>query len=563
MSEPTTTADASGIPGIAEQAQALPVGRRVAEFEMRSVVGIGGFGIVYRAFDTQLQRMVAVKEYFPGRLAWRRKDGSVVARASSMAERFEAGRQSFLNEARLLARFDHPALVKVHRFWEEQGTAYMVMPFYEGRTLEVTRRGWSEPPTQAWMLALLEPLLGALSVLHGARCLHRDVAPDNILLLEDGSPVLLDLGAAREVLSDDTELLTTILKPSFAPIEQYAQSAGLAQGPWTDLYALGAVVYHCVSGRPPTPSAVRAVRDDLRSFRALTGAFPEHFRLQYDDGFTHAIDWALALKPEDRPSSVGVLQRALGLAVTEVAPATNGARATYPDDAEVDGLIREAWATTVMQAMPELSMAAAEQSVASERPHEGARTSLLPWWWRSVGAFAAVGVLATLGVAWVVLQGGQADATGPVASTPELSQVADEAPAQQAALAPAEQAALAPLPRPQSDASSFPASELAISGLQPWAPSDAAASSDAEPTRPEPTAALPSRRVPGADAPTTVASPPTPAPTATAPSAPVPRRQVDGRATVVSPGGTGRAPVIDRSFRSPAARAELQQGRQP
>ena len=230
---------------------ALPVGHRLHEFELQGVIGIGGFGIVYRAFDHSLQRAVAIKEYMPSTLAGRtsRQQGSLLSQ--SHAETFAIGLASFVNEARLLARFDHPSLLKVHRFWEDNGTAYMAMPLYRGRTLRQWRQALQGAPDEAWLRKVLDRLLGALEVMHREAVYHRDIAPDNILVGDDGAPVLLDFGAARRVISDRSQTLTAILKPSYAPLEQYAESTGMRQGPWTDFYALGATLHFLITGRPP------------------------------------------------------------------------------------------------------------------------------------------------------------------------------------------------------------------------------------------------------------------------------------------------------------------------
>lgn len=289
---------------------ALPAGTRLAEFEIECVLGSGGFGVVYRAIDHALQRRVAIKEYLPSALVVRGAEGRVGLRSPAQADTFELGRRSFLNEARLLARFDHPSLVKVYRFWEANETAYMVMPYYEGVTLREARRDMTKPPSEAWLRGLLGPLLGALEVLHRAQVYHRDIAPDNILLLGDASgegecqPVLLDFGAARHVISDHTQTLTAIVKPSFAPIEQYAESAQLKQGPWTDLYALGAVVHFCLTGRPPMPATTRVVHDDLPALRTIGPAIERDFGRRYGASLLGAVDHALAVRPADRPASV-------------------------------------------------------------------------------------------------------------------------------------------------------------------------------------------------------------------------------------------------------------------
>jgi hypothetical protein len=285
---------------VAEQ-EALPPGTRFGELEIVRVLGVGGFGIVYLARDHALERDVAVKEYMPSALASRGQGPQITVRSAAFSETYAVGLRSFVNEARLLAKFDHPSLVKVYRFWEGNATAYMVMPYLQGRTLRDTRRGMAQPPDEAWIRGVIEPILGALEVLHRDGVFHRDIAPDNILLPLDGPPVLLDFGAARRVISDRTQTLTAILKPSYAPIEQYADMTALRQGPWTDLYALGAVVHFLLQGAPPPPATARAVHDEMTPLwtRNPQGVSPR---------FLAAIDWALAVRPQERPQSADALR---------------------------------------------------------------------------------------------------------------------------------------------------------------------------------------------------------------------------------------------------------------
>ena len=182
----------------------LPNGTRLGEFELTETLGEGGFGIVYLAWDHSLDRKVALKEYMPSAIAFRVGQTEIRPRSERHQETFEAGMKSFINEAKLLAQFDHPALVKVYRFWEAHGTAYMVMPFYEGVTVRDAVRKRAEPPDEAWIVALLEPLFHALSMLHTSQCFHRDIAPDNIMLLAPNErPLLLDFG--RRVIGDMTQ----------------------------------------------------------------------------------------------------------------------------------------------------------------------------------------------------------------------------------------------------------------------------------------------------------------------------------------------------------------------
>jgi serine/threonine protein kinase len=278
----------------------------VGEFEIRGVLGSGGFGIVYLAWDHALEREVALKEYMPGALAGRGGDLSVSVRSQSMAETFALGLRSFVNEARMLARFDHPSLVKVYRFWEDNGTAYMAMPYYKGRTLRRVRAGMVMPPSEGACRKVMDALLSALEVLHKEGVFHRDIAPDNILIGDDSVPVLLDFGAARRVIQGDgtQKALTSIMKPHFAPLEQYADQGAMRQGPWTDLYALGGTIFFLLTGREPVPAASRALHDDQpRSTElGLEGCTPH---------FLNTIDWMLAIKPADRPASAQMLRDVL------------------------------------------------------------------------------------------------------------------------------------------------------------------------------------------------------------------------------------------------------------
>ena len=289
----------------------LPVGTRLGEFEISAFIAEGGFGIVYLVYDHSLQRKVALKEYMPSSIAGRVEGVTVAVRSEHHAETFAVGLRSFINEARLLAQFDHPSLLKVYRFWEANGTGYFVMPYYDGSiTVKQALRAEPASPSEAWLRNLLAQLLDALDVLHDAQCFHRDISPDNILLLKDGRPLLLDFGSARRVIGDMTRALTVFLKPGYAPIEQYAGEPALKQGPWTDLYALAAVVYFAIAGRPPMPSVARVLSDSMVPVTEAGAG-------RYSPAFLRAIDRALSVRPEDRPQSVGEFRRLLGLNESE------------------------------------------------------------------------------------------------------------------------------------------------------------------------------------------------------------------------------------------------------
>jgi serine/threonine protein kinase len=294
-------------PPVDEGGNMLPVGFYLGEFEITKVLGEGGFGIVYLAEDHSLGRRVALKEYMPSSLAQRIGRTQVSVKSERHRETFEAGLKSFVNEARLLAQFDHPSLVKVYRFWEANGTAYMVMPFYEGITLKDELKAMGAPPDEAWLRELLEPLSEALAVIHAEQCFHRDIAPDNVILLKGSNrPLLLDFGAARRVIGDMTQALTVILKPGYAPVEQYAEVPGMKQGPWTDVYALAAVVYYAITGKTPPTSVGRLMNDNYVPM-AQAGAG------RYSQAFLAAIDRALIVKPEQRTPSIDALRHDLGM----------------------------------------------------------------------------------------------------------------------------------------------------------------------------------------------------------------------------------------------------------
>nr|WP_316643612.1 serine/threonine-protein kinase [uncultured Roseateles sp.] len=300
-----------------DSGNALPVGTYLGEFELTSVLGEGGFGIVYLAWDHSLERRVALKEYMPAALAARTGDTQVQVKSQRHRDTFEAGRKSFVNEAKLLAQFDHPSLVKVYRFWEANGTAYMVMPFYEGITLKDKLRELGAPPDEAWLMTLLAPLTEALAVIHAESCFHRDIAPDNVILLNStGKPLLLDFGAARRVIGDMTQALTVILKPGYAPVEQYAEAPNMKQGPWTDVYALAASVHFAILGRTPPTSVGRLMSD---SYVPLTEAAEGRYSLQ----FLQAMDKALRVRPEERTQTIAELRADLGLGAVTIDPQTS------------------------------------------------------------------------------------------------------------------------------------------------------------------------------------------------------------------------------------------------
>lgn len=308
--------DSSRSPSAASvrHADALAPGTRLAEFEVVSLLGVGGFGMVYKAFDHSLHRTVAIKEYMPAALAGRLEGRSLRVRSPSDESAFQSGLQSFVAEARMLAQFDHPSLVKVFRFWEANHTAYMVMPLYSGMTFKQARAQMRTPPPQAWLEQVLWSVLAALRTLHDSHTLHRDISPDNIFLQDVGPPILLDLGAARHAINDRDHQHTAVLKVNYAPIEQYDSSdGGLQAGPWSDLYSLAAVVHGCLCNDTPLPSTLRSIRDRMVPFARVAKTVQGQFGQAYSHAFVAAIAQALALQPQDRPQDIDAFLSTMGM----------------------------------------------------------------------------------------------------------------------------------------------------------------------------------------------------------------------------------------------------------
>ena len=292
---------------------ALPSGAALDGYAITGLIGQGGFGVVYVARDTQTNRIVAIKEYLPLAIAGRVASGRIAPRSADMANAYATGLKGFMREANLLSELGHPALVAVHRAWEQNGTAYMAMAYYPGKTLRDVRLARPAAMTEAHIKVLMMPVFEAVAELHAHRVIHRDISPDNILVMANGATVLLDLGAARQVLGGMTQALTTILKPGFAPIEQYVEDGSMEQGRWTDVYGLGAVIYFLATGKPPTPATSRIVRDNLPAMSTVAN-------VEYSPQFAAAVTRSLAVRAIDRYKSINEFRDALGWAVVMRAP---------------------------------------------------------------------------------------------------------------------------------------------------------------------------------------------------------------------------------------------------
>ncbi len=270
-------------------------------FLIGKALGQGGFGITYIGRDLTLNMKVAVKEYYPSGIATRNnKDSNSVTITSGERERIEKDMRKFLTEARNLARFyQNPNVVSVIDYFQENGTAYIVMEYLEGITLRsyLEKKGRISPEIFAEMI---DPVLQDLHEIHKQGLIHRDISPDNIMMLKDGRLKLLDFGAARDV-GDGKSTLTVVLKRGYAPIEQY--SAKGKQGPWTDVYAVCATIYKCITGNTPTESTQRVLEDNLKKPSELGISIPHEYE--------QALMQGLAVKSTDRIQSVDVLRKAI------------------------------------------------------------------------------------------------------------------------------------------------------------------------------------------------------------------------------------------------------------
>jgi serine/threonine protein kinase len=303
-----------------ESRLALPVGTSLQEYNIEWTLGIGGFGITYLALDTNLEAEVAIKEYFPSDMCARESGGKVRIKTPDEEEAFKEGLDKFLKECRTLANFKHANVVRVSRFFQANNTAYMVMEYESGESFKdwlASRKTIDE----ALLLKMILPLLDGLDVVHKAGFLHRDIKPANIFVRQDDSMVLLDFGAARHAVGTRSRSLTTIVTPGYAPFEQY-HSHG-KQGPWTDLYAFGGMMYWVITGAKPVEAPAR-IKTDAMVPASKAGAG------RYSPALLAAVDWALVPDENKRPQSVADFKAALTATTPVAVPVQVAAPAVAP-----------------------------------------------------------------------------------------------------------------------------------------------------------------------------------------------------------------------------------------
>ncbi|WP_157268159.1 serine/threonine protein kinase [Azohydromonas aeria] len=285
----------------------LPAGTVVGGYQIVKRLAAGGFGVVYLAEDAQ-RHLVALKEYLPSSLA-ERAPGELAPRVRQDKQAlYRLGLKSFFEEGRSLAQICHPSVVSVLNFFRENETVYMVMNYLQGDTLQdfiVTARDLKRDKVfrESTIRSLFDEVLRGLRIVHQHKMLHLDIKPANVFITDDNRAVLLDFGAAREVLAKEGDFIRPMYTPGFAAPEMYRRDGTL--GPWTDIYAIGACIYACMQGYPPNDAPQRIEKDRL----ALSLS---RLRNIYSDNLIEVTEWCMSLDPLSRPQSVFALQKELG-----------------------------------------------------------------------------------------------------------------------------------------------------------------------------------------------------------------------------------------------------------
>ncbi len=270
-------------------------------YAIQSVIGRGGFGITYLAHDNNLDRSVAIKEFMPEDFAMRSSNSKVLPKQGKKEKLYKWGLRRFVDEARTLAKFNHPNIIRVLSVFEENNTAYMVMEYAQGKDLSFVYKK-NERFTEEKFLDTFIPIMDGLALVHDAGFIHRDIKPANIYLCDNNSPLLLDFGSARQSMSDDSKALTSLVTFGYAPFEQYNEGTG-KEGPWTDIYSLGASIYMGITGKKPVDALARGggfLENGQDTYKPLSVIA----KGQFSDNFLLAIDNALMFKIEARPRDI-------------------------------------------------------------------------------------------------------------------------------------------------------------------------------------------------------------------------------------------------------------------
>ena len=343
----------------------LPPGTKVDQYVINSVLGRGGFGITYLVRDEGLDKDFALKEFFPEDLV--RREGTSIrftAKPNSESD-YRWGLRKFHDEARLLAQFHHANIVNVRRVFEANNSAYMLLDFVKGGTLEQWLQKLDSPPTQEELDLITAPLLSALELVHANRTWHLDISPENVMIrAADGAPILLDFGASRFEIKQHSQLVSALVfKSGYSAPEQYTSNAD-RYGPWTDIYAFAATLYRAIAGSRPTEATSRQLRDEQKPVALVAKA-------RYREKFLKAIDWAMKLLPDERPQSIREWRQSL-LEGSQVAAAAGKG------------------AIPMTRIVPGATVLLPEQEKQRRQSSFGQRTTL--------GALAAVAVLLVIGL---------------------------------------------------------------------------------------------------------------------------------------------------------------------
>ncbi len=270
---------------------ALKEGYMLLEYRIEKLLGEGGFGLTYLAFDTNLEKLVAIKEYMPREHAVRKDDSQILASSESSEKVYNWGLNAFLNEAKTLAKYEDTNIVRIYRFFKKNGTAYIVMEYCEGGCL-IDRISKTKSMNEQVLMRIMNSIVNGLQLVHNDGILHRDIKPDNIMFRNDDTPVLIDFGAARQAIGTKSRKVTTIITPGYAPLEQYSSNGTI--GPWSDIYSLAAVSYLCITGKRPPDIMNRLHEDTIKKLGERSNSSP----------FLKSIDEGLQLQIEDRPQSL-------------------------------------------------------------------------------------------------------------------------------------------------------------------------------------------------------------------------------------------------------------------
>ena len=360
--------------------RSLAIGEMLSDYRIDGVLGQGGFGITYLGYDVMLDRRVAIKEYYPREFAVR--DSTLTVHAAGNQEdkdTFKWGLEQFIKEAKLLAKLNHPNIIAVRRFFEANGTAYFVMDYCEGRPLDdIIKVDGVMTPEQ--INKIIYPILDGLEHLHNVNFLHRDLKPANIYIKSDGSPVLLDFGAARQEIVSHSKSVTSLATPGYAAFEQYSTRGN--QGPWTDIYGFAATLYRAITGEKPQDAPDRILEDTLFPVSKLCDK-------KYPGGVLKAIDLGMAVRPESRPQSIKEWRKIFDSSIAISNP---------PPKSSLPDVKREARKTPE----PE-TQALSANSVISKAPNSRSTKLIV----------IALILLAAIVVAWLMFSGGSNSASKP------------------------------------------------------------------------------------------------------------------------------------------------------